>query len=438
MKSSDISKIRREALLPAVEFREARDPPLKILKQMKIHDLLLFIGYLRQQGVVFNYLDELRNRMPNLYSRADDVVGVEKGYCLFITIGHIVKGRRLPYKKSQGSEVVYHLRQLYKEGYSLTRPVLDTELRGLYPALTSSLSRLCGDIDFSYTIKPVVKPSSTRKLKADFFISFGYGYESLELTTAILAAGIDVRTLKEEEIKHKRDLIDLVVCHLRVGKVIPEILVRELRKFFGNGNAHPYLNRFSFPSAINNQIIYYMGSVAASKLFSASNDIADMFDKKGLEDIGEVTYNRGVFTQRYDKFFYYEALINMYKILKKRITKEDSILINEDGFKKRYELHYDALMYKYGNWNGILVAFYGLENVEFPNNDKVNTTIDARLLAEELNLEEKDFYKFAKLIKLPLTSREERSNKFVHEENAKILLEKVRKRFEYYETREAT
>ena len=47
MRNLDIPKIRREALLPALEYKEVGDLTAKIAKQMKIHDLLLFIGYLR-------------------------------------------------------------------------------------------------------------------------------------------------------------------------------------------------------------------------------------------------------------------------------------------------------------------------------------------------------------------------------------------------------
>src|SRR3989338_142294 len=121
---SVLSELQRKALLPIIEFREERDPPKEVVHEFQLHDLLLFVGFLRQRGIEFQTLADLQ-QMPNLFSRAQEILNLEtpeeryRGVIkypadLLLTKRH---GKRLRVQ-SKGPEVVAFLRQFYLEGYN--------------------------------------------------------------------------------------------------------------------------------------------------------------------------------------------------------------------------------------------------------------------------------------------------------------------------------
>src|SRR3989338_2236468 len=74
---SVLSELQRKALLPIIEFREERDPPKEVVREFQLHDLLLFVGFLRQRGIEFQTREEVQ-AMPHLYARAGELIKVDE------------------------------------------------------------------------------------------------------------------------------------------------------------------------------------------------------------------------------------------------------------------------------------------------------------------------------------------------------------------------
>ena len=69
-----IKPIKRKALLPAIDYKELKDPPEDLAKNFQIHDILMYIAFLRRNNIIFRDLDQLNKTMPNIYSRADELI----------------------------------------------------------------------------------------------------------------------------------------------------------------------------------------------------------------------------------------------------------------------------------------------------------------------------------------------------------------------------
>ena len=146
-----IKPIKRKALLPAIDYKELKDPPEDLAKNFQIHDILMYIAFLRRNNIIFRDLDQLNKTMPNIYSRADELIkfkdssnidyqrDLDKHKSNLVITKYNRDGRLS--KIYQAGEVISELRDLYLEGYNLNSVVLNRECIGIYPAAMHNLGR---------------------------------------------------------------------------------------------------------------------------------------------------------------------------------------------------------------------------------------------------------------------------------------------------------
>lgn len=459
-----IPKIRRNALLAAVDFEESIDPPEDVLRNFKIHDLLLFIGYLRQQGITFEDLSGMKKNMPRLYAKAEELIKFERyfrreggrryngdGHSTFV--GHrpnlvVTKSVGLTrkdayYQNNRAPDIVEIVRKLYSEGWSLTEDVMEREGRSLYHAVKSGLSETCDDVDFSHipSVRTVLDRcredrncitaiavridnnlSTTDVIKNIHVARYYAGFDVISFSA--LVSGIDARVAEEESEDYRKSILHCVKYYLDRKEIMPVEIALELRKHFPGR----YIGLITdILSSYSKKDSYYHWPYH-KEIFDLFRNIGFDFTDANFKFDGIVDKEFALWGNRKLDDRCKEAFAILY-----RMARKGRGSVAEKEFRFSYKSPHNALIEKYKKWDKVLSAYYGLEGVEFYNLDPDIATVDARNIAEELILNENEFYRFAKKIGLPLAERETVRYKFLHKENANLLLERVRERRRLYE-----
>lgn len=459
-----VPRIRREALLAAVEFREPVDPPDSILKQFRIHDLLLFIGYLRQQGITFDNLGDMKKSMPRLYAKAEELINFERyfrreGGRRYNTDGHSPGVMHRPnlvvtravgltrkdayYQNNRAPDIVEIVRRLYSEGWSLTEDVMEREGRSLYHAVKAGLFETCDDVDFSHipSVKVVLDKcredrncitaiavridnnlSRTDAIKNIHAARYCAGFDVISF--AALVSGIDGHVAEEESDDYRERILHCVKHYLDRREIIPLEITLELRKHFPGR----YISLIAdILSSYSKRDAYYDWPYH-KEIFDLFVNIGFDFSDPNFKFEGIVDKEFALWGNRKLDDRCKEAFSILY-----RMARRGRGSVAEKEFEFSYRSPHNALIEKYKKWDRVLVTYYGLEGVEFSDLDPDIATVDARNIAGELTLSENEFYRFAKKIGLPLAERETVRYKFLHRENATVLLERVRERYRFYE-----
>ena len=462
---AELPKIRRKALLPAVDFREPADPSQEVLEQFRIHDLLLFIGYLREQGITFRDLSELKKQMPRLHKMADKIIGFKsyfrrEGGRRYAGEGwsygsihrpNLVVSRSMSlaiadayYQNNRAPEIVILLRRLYSEGWSLESEVMEREGRSLHSACSASLLDVCDDADFKqipsvklafenmrkgsflvYDVRNINRLEDGNKIKDVHVVRYYSGWHHSKIDPVgfgAMVAGIDARIAREEASEYKTHLLEHITTFLDKGRKIPADVVKKLRKHFGGRDR---------VSLVVNVLEQIRESRGLSYTGYFPKEIVGLFDEAGFSDVGFIDKEFALWKQRSLDERCEESFVRLYKLIRNNRPLDGREL------RHSYKTAHNALWQRYGgNWDNVLVAYYGLEDIRFHAGlDPDTATVDARNIADELRLEESNFYKFARKIGLPLATRETVRHRFLHTENATLLLERVRIRYEKYEKR---
>ncbi len=434
--------LERMAMLPAIEYQEERDPPLELAHTFSVHDILLFIGFLRQQGVTFDTLPEVRKQMPNLYHRAHQLSHLGDRFLgrredLLLTRTFKYNGQQVPYNHNKAPEIVAEFRRCYEQGYAIEYDILTREIKGLKLPLQWSFSEDCNEIDFTYipfvrdilerraydplAVRRSCNLRDTEKIKprhiSQCIVANRVSYDQATVA-ASFAAGIDYFAARREIEEYHDKLAVRIQRMLKSHAKVPAAMVRELRKTArGRDDCDLitiFLDHYEIP------FIEYTSRHQLRKL--AEQTLDQHFDLTHLEPRRSFVYHT---PERSLDERCAEAFKRLYSWSRRNT-------LNETAFTASYKSPSNALYWKYRNWTDTLIAFYGLERISFKKLDSEDANHSARDIAQSLRLSDESFHTLAEKIGLPLIRRETRTFPFVHQEHATQILRRTQERFAEY------